>query len=408
MPSHSGNHPVRPGASRRSLLFGALGAGALGAAGIGVGAAHAGPSQASRPTAGRAAPALALALALNPLYLGTYGRGIIACTYDTATGALTETDGGFGDVTDPDFLALSSSGDVLYSVVNGGTDDGVRAYAIGAEGALSALGDVQSTGGAGVTHLSVHPEGGHLLSANYNSGSVAVHVIEADGSVGERTGFVQHTGSGPDPDRQEGPHAHQIITDPAGGFVYAVDLGTDSVYTYALDTGSGALSAVSEVKSVPGAGPRHMVFHPGGTHAYVANELDSTVTAYSHDAASGELTRLESWSTLPDDVDPGGNAPAEITISADGGFVYLSNRGHDSVARFAVEGDGAALALQDAVPCGGNWPRHITLSPDGALLFSANERGNNIGVFTVDAETGALTPSGEPFATASTGCVLPT
>ncbi|WBB59505.1 lactonase family protein [Streptomyces sp. WMMC500] len=393
------SRPTRP--TRRSLLLGAagLGAGALGAAGIG--AAHAGAPQ-SAPPAGRRP------LALRPLYLGTYGQGILACTYDTATGALAETDGGFGDVTNPDFLALSPAGDVLYSTVGGGAEGGVRAYAIGADGALSALGGVQSTGGAGVTHLSVHPAGGHLLSANYTGGSVAVHVIEDDGSVGERTGFVQHTGSGPDPDRQEGPHAHQILTDPAGGFVYAVDLGTDSVYTYALDTGSGALSAVSEAKAVPGAGPRHMVFHPQGAYAYVANELDSTVTAYAHDAETGELTRLESLPTLPDDVDPGGNYPAEITISGDGRFVYLSNRGHNSVARLAVAADGAELSLVDTVPCGGDWPRHITLSPDGALFYSANERGRTIGVFTVDAESGALTAAGEPFATASTGCVLPT
>lgn len=391
--------PSRP--TRRALLLGAAGIGALGAAGIG--SAHAGPAPAdrSRPRAPRA-------LAQRPLYLGTYGQGILACTYDTATGALAETGGGFGDVTNPDFLALSPAGDVLYSTVGGGAEGGVRAYAIGADGALSALGGVQSTGGAGVTHLSVHPGGGHLLSANYTSGSVAAHAIEADGSVGERTGFVQHSGSGPDPDRQEGPHAHQIVTDPAGGFVHAVDLGTDSVHTYALDPGSGALSPVSEVKSVPGAGPRHMVFHPQGTHAYVANELDSTVTAYAHDAATGGLTRLESLPTLPDDVDPGGNYPAEITISADGRFVYLSNRGHNSVARLAVADGGAALELVDTVPCGGDWPRHITLSPDGALLYSANERGRTIGVFTVDAESGALTASGEPFATASTGCVLPT
>lgn len=405
MPSRPVRHgrPVRRGASRRSLLFGALGAGALGAAGAGAAhAAHAGHSRPPRAAPGRAA------LARNPLYLGTYGEGVLACTYDTATGALARTGGGFGDVINPDFLALSPAGDVLYSTVGGGAEGGVRAYAIGADGALSALGGVRSTGGAGVTHVSVHPGGDHLLSANYNSGSVAVHVIEADGSVGERTGFVQHSGSGPDPDRQAGPHAHQIVTDPAGGFVYAVDLGTDSVYTYALDTGSGALSPVSEVRAVPGAGPRHLVFHPGGTHAYVANELDSTVTAYAHDAATGTLTRLETWPTLPDGVDPAGNHPAEITISADGRFVYLSNRGHNSVARLAVADDGATLRLADTVPCGGDWPRHLALSPDGALLFSANERGRTIGVFTVDAESGALTASGEPFATASTGCVLPT
>ncbi|MCT2591402.1 lactonase family protein [Streptomyces sp. N2-109] len=400
MPSRT-SEPQEPpaGISRRSFA-GTLGAGGLGALGVGAAAsaAHAAPAFAARRKA----------TARRTAYLGTYGSGIITCAYDTRTGALTAT-GGFDAVTNPDFLALAPSGEVLYSLDERGTDGAVRAFSIGAGGELSPLGSARSTGGAGVTHLSVHPGGRHLLSANYTAGSVAVHSLEADGGVGCRTALVRHSGSGPDPDRQAGPHAHQILTGPDGAFVFAVDLGTDSVHTYALDGRRGALRPVSEVKSVPGAGPRHMVFHPRAPYAYVANELDSTITVCAYDAATGVLTRGESRPTLPDGTDPGTrNYPAEVAISADGRFVYLSNRGHDSVAWFAVEDAGASLRLVGTVPCGGSWPRHISLSPSGTLLFSANERANNVGVFTVDAKTGEPTPSGAPFATSSLGCVLAT
>ncbi|GAA2066893.1 lactonase family protein [Streptomyces albiaxialis] len=391
------------GPARRSFL-GVLGAGALGTAAAvasvpSARAASAPPSH--RRPHGKGA-------ALRTAYLGTYGSGIVSCSYDTATGALTRT-GAFPGITDPSFLALAPSGEVLYALDNGAPEGRVRAFTIGDGGALTPLGETRSTGGANVTHLSVHPSGRHLLSANYGAGSVAVHALGADGSVGERTALAQHTGSGPDPDRQEGPHAHQILTDPDGAFVFAVDLGTDRVYTYGLDADSGALRAVSEVASVPGAGPRHMVFHPTAPYAYVANELDSTITACALDPATGRLTRGTSWPTLPDGEDPGTrNYPSEVTISADGRFVYLSNRGHESVAWFAVEDGGAALRLVDTVPSGGSWPRHISLSPSGSLLFAGNQYGNTVGAFTVDKETGALTPSGSPVSTPSLGCVLPT
>lgn len=393
---HTGRATAPSGLARRSLL-GALGAGVLGAAsGLHVSAARALPSSA-RPEAAD----------LRPVFLGTYGNGIISCAYDTTTGALTRR-GGFPAVTDPSFLAVSPDGKVLYSLDNGGRQGAVRAFAIGTGGALTPLGQAQSTGGANVTHLSVHPAGRYLLSANYGAGSVAAHRINGDGSVGARTALVQHTGSGPDPARQEGPHAHQIITDPLGRHVFAVDLGTDKVYTYRLDTASGTLRPVSEVRSVPGAGPRHMVFHPTAPYAYVANELNSTITVYSHQPTTGVLTRGESRPTVP-----GGSAaavrnyPAEVAISTDGRFLYLSNRGHESIARFAVTEDGSGLRLVDTVPSGGSWPRHISLAPSGTLLFAANQYGRTVGVFTVNRETGALTASGPPFTTSSLGCALP-
>ncbi|MBB5939733.1 lactonase family protein [Streptomyces zagrosensis] len=386
------------GIGRRSFV-GSVGAGVLGATalGAGVSAAQALPA----PSRQRRDADLRYA------FLGTYGSGIISCTYDTATGALTKK-GGFPGVVNPSFLALSPSGKVLYSLDNGGREGAVRAFTIGAGGALTALGPARSTGGANVTHLSVHPTGRHLLSANYGAGSIAAHTLNSDGSVGARTSLVQHTGSGPDPTRQEGPHAHQILTDPAGAYVFAVDLGTDKVYTYRLVAGSGTLRPVSEAKSVPGAGPRHMVFHPTAPYAYVANELNSTISIYAYNTSTGVLTRGESQPTLPGGSDPGTrNYPAEVVISADGRFVYLSNRGHESVARFAVTNGGAGLRLVDTVPCGGSWPRHISLSPAGTVLFAANQYGRTVGTFTVHRETGALTSSGTPFATVSSGCVLP-
>ncbi|WP_079194222.1 lactonase family protein [Streptomyces sp. CB02923] len=393
---HTDRATAASGLGRRSLI-GALGAGVLGAAsGVPASAAQDRPSP-SRPERAD----------LRPAFLGTYGNGIISCTYDTTTGALTRR-GGFPGVTDPSFLAVSPDGKVLYSLDNGGQQGAVRAFAIGKDGALSPLGPAQSTGGANVTHLSVHPAGRHLLSANYGAGSVAAHRVNADGSVGARTALVQHTGSGPDPGRQEGPHAHQIITDPRGRHVFAVDLGTDKVYTYRLDTASGTLRPVSEARSVAGAGPRHMVFHPTAPYAYVANELNSTITVYGHDPATGVLTRGESRPTVP-----GGsgaavrNYPAEVAISSDGRFLYLSNRGHESIARFAVTADGSGLRLMDTVSSGGSWPRHISLAPSGTLLFAANQYGRTVGVFSVNRDTGALSPSGPPFTTSSLGCALP-
>ncbi|MEN2417360.1 lactonase family protein [Streptomyces rimosus] len=406
-PPHPPEHPEHPahpeptapasGPARRSLI-GAVGAGALGAAlGVRTPAAWALPSP-TRPEC---------ASGQRPVFLGTYGNGIITCAYDTTTGALTRQSS-FSAVTDPSFLAVSPNGKVLYALDNGGRQGAVRAFAIGAGGALTALGPARSTGGANVTHLSVHPTGRCLLSANYGAGSVAAHTISADGSVGARTALVQHTGSGPDPGRQEGPHAHQILTDPTGAHVFAVDLGTDKVYTYRLDPASGALRPVSEVRSAPGAGPRHMVFHPTAPYAYVANELNSTVTVYALNTATGALTRGESLPTVPGSAATVvRNYPAEVAISADGRFLYLSNRGHESVARFSVTGGGAGLRLLDTVPSGGSWPRHIGLAPSGTLLFAANQYGRTVAAFTVNQDSGALTPSGAPFATSSLGCALP-
>jgi 6-phosphogluconolactonase (cycloisomerase 2 family) len=354
--------------------------------------AAAGPAQARPPRAGR------------PLYLGTYtsqdggGSGIGLATYDASTGRVTGT-GTIDGVADPSYLAVHPRGHTLYAV-DEGQDGGVTAVRLADRRVLGR----QSTGGAGPCHLSVHPSGRWLLSANYLSGSVAVHPVADSGALGERTALVTHSKPAPGPG-QEGPHAHQIITSPDGRHVLAVDLGNDTVYTYRLDTAAGTLTQVSYASLRPGAGPRHLTFHPGGRFAYLANEVDNTVVVCAYDPGTGRLTPAEPQST---GTGPGTSYPAQILVTAEGGFAYLANRGHNSLTRYAIEADGARLRLLGTVPVGGDFPRQIAFSPDEQLLFAANQKSGSVTVFHVDHCGGGLTQAeGPAFAAPIAVCALP-
>ncbi|WP_306934261.1 lactonase family protein [Streptomyces luteogriseus] len=341
----------------------------------------------------------------RPLYLGTYtsveggGKGIGLATYDTATGRITG-DGTITGVGDPSYLAIHPDRGTLYAVDE--RDDGaVTAVRLSDRKVLGS----RSTGGAAPCHLSVHPGGRWLLSANYGSGSVAVHPIDASGALGERTDLVRHTSPPPGPGPgQEGPHAHQFVTSPDGGHVLAVDLGTDTVYTYRLDEKAGTLTEVAQAHTRPGAGPRHLTFHPGGRYAYLANEVDNTVAVCSYDKASGRVTVGEAQST---GTGPGTSYPAQILVTADGRHAYLANRGHNSLTRYAVEADGARLRLLDTVPVGGDFPRQIAFSPEGSLLFAANQKSSTVTVFHVDESSGELRRAGESFPSPVAVCALP-
>jgi 6-phosphogluconolactonase len=320
-------------------------------------------------------------------YLGTYtswaggGTGLGLGAYDPATGRLRVT-GVVPDVPNPSFVI--DAGRWVYAV-NEKSDGEVTALAVGPDGVPKVVGS-RGTGGADPCHLALHK--GFLLSANYSSGSVAVHPVLPEGGLGERTDLVVHSGAGPDPDRQEGPHAHQVLADPTGEFVLAVDLGTDSVHSYRLSS-EGKLTSAATARVHAGAGPRHLAFHPSGKHAYIANELDSTIVVAGYDR--GVLTPGQKVSTLPAGAPTTPrNYPAEIVVSPDGRFAYLSNRGHDSVAVFAVERGGAALRLVEATPVGGKFPRHIALDASGRFLLAANQNSDNITTFEVDRRTGKL------------------
>lgn len=339
----------------------------------------------------------------RPLYLGTYtsveggGTGIGLATYDPRTGRVTGT-GTITGVGDPSYLALHPNGRTLYAV-DEREDGAVTAVRLADRSIMGS----RSTGGAAPCHLSVHPSGRWLLSANYGTGSVAVHPIDASGALGERTELVTHSSPPPGPG-QEGPHAHQFITSPDGGHVLAVDLGTDTVYSYRLDQKAGSLTEVARAQAEPGAGPRHLTFHPGGRYAYLANEVDNTVAVCAYDPDSGRLTIGEEQST---GTGTGTSYPAQILVTPNGRYAYLANRGHNSLARYAVEADGARLRLLDTVPVAGDFPRQIALSPKGTLLFAANQRSGTVSVFHVDGDNGELRLAGEPFASPVAVCALP-
>jgi 6-phosphogluconolactonase len=287
-------------------------------------------------------------------------------------------------IEDASYLVRSADGRFLYSTSEAG-DGKVAAFAIQADGGLELL-NSQSSGGVHPCHLDIDPSGRYLLSANYTSGSVVIHPIQADGSLGETVYFLQREGTGPNQERQEGPHAHQIAFDPAGAYVFDIDLGSDTVYTSTL-TEDGRLEEVDRLHIHPGAGPRHMVFHPTAGAAYVINELDSTLSVCGY--ADGKLQIVQTVSTRPADS-PGENFPAELLISADGRHLYGSNRGDNTIAVFDIAADGLSVDLVQTIGSGGDWPRHLAFSNDGARIYAGNERSDEIATFTIAAD-GKLT-----------------
>jgi 6-phosphogluconolactonase len=317
---------------------------------------------------------------------------------------------GFGTATElrlaaesanPSFLTFSADRRYLYATNE--LDAGrVSAFAVGRGGTLEFL-NHQPTGGTHPCHLTVDPSGKYLLSANYGSGSVAIHPIKEDGSLGDPTQILERDGDGPNHERQEGPHAHQVTFDPSGSFAFDIDLGADTVHVSRLSK-EGRLEEVSRLQVHPGAGPRHLVFHPGGGAAYLINELDSTLIVCSY--AEGKLAVVQTVSTRPEGAE-GENFPAEVLVSADGRFVYGSNRGDDTIAVFATGADGLEAKLIQTIGSGGTWPRHLAFSEDGNQLYAANERSDTIAVFTVDQSSGALTATGTPLSWPKPVCVLP-
>jgi 6-phosphogluconolactonase (cycloisomerase 2 family) len=236
---------------------------------------------------------------------------------------------------------------------------------------------------------------------------VAVHPVDASGALGERTALVRHTRPAPGPG-QQGPHAHQVVTAPDGGHVLAVDLGTDTVYSYRLDDRAGTLTEVAQAHTRPGAGPRHLTFHPGGRYAYLADELDDTVAVCAYDPGTGRL-RIGAPQSTGSGTKGGSdtNYPAQFVVSPDGAHAFLANRGANTLARYAVEADGARLRLLGTVPVAGDFPRQVALAPGGRLLFAANQRSGTVSVFHVDPADGGLRLAGEPFASPVAVCALP-
>jgi 6-phosphogluconolactonase len=363
----------------RRLFLGATGAGALALA-TGV-------------------PAAAERRAVSTVYIGSFtswgppvGPGLQAGTADSTTGRLSIT-GGAPGIVDPSWFTYSPDGRILYSTIE--SDPGkVKAFNITDPQRPRVL-NTAEVKGAAPTHISLH--GPHLLAANYGSGSVSVLSLQSDGRVGTVTDVVEHTGASRD------AHAHQVVTDPSGKWILSVDLGADSVYVYSLDL-AGKLKLNQQLKLPEGLGPRHLVFHPAGNYAYVVGELRSEVTVLAWDSAAGRLTAGQVISTLGGATPPE-NFPGEIQISPDGRFVYASNRGHNSIATFAVAEQGKGLTFLNTTPSGGSWPRHFTLDPTGRWVYVSNQRANTVNWLPRDPSTGKLDTSAGSVAVNNVGIV---
>jgi 6-phosphogluconolactonase len=289
---------------------------------------------------------------------------------------------------------------------NGKTSGAVSAFAIaGDTGALTKLDEQPSEGGA-PCFVSVDRSGRVVLIANYVGGSVALLPIQTGGGLAPATQVVQHTGSGPNAERQEAPHAHCIVANPSNRFALAADLGADRVFVYRLDLDGKSLRHVAGGDAVmrSGAGPRHIAFHPKLPLVFVANELDSTVATLRFDADRGTLSPLGVHSTVPVGWS-GTNYPADIHIAPSGRTVYVSNRGHNSLAVFSVTGSTGALALDQVISTEGDWPRNFSLDPTGRWLLVANQRSNSIIVFSRDQESGRLTLTHQRLALPSPVCL---
>ncbi len=342
-------------------------------------------------------------------YIGTYTRrdskGIYAYRFQPSTGKLMAI-GLAAETSNPSFLAVHPNQKFLYAANENGNGT-VTAFSIDtATGKLTMLNQVSSKG-SGPCHVALDKSGKCLLVANYNSGSIAAYPVGQDGKLGEASASIQHKGSSVNPQRQRGPHAHSVNLSPDGRFVLVTDLGLDQILTYRLDAAKATLTAGDPpfTKAAPGSGPRHLAFHPKGKFAYVCDEMASTVTAYAYNAANGSLEERQTVSTVPKDF-TGTNSDAEIAVDPNGKFLYASNRGHDSIAVFAIDPGKGTLAPVEYTPTQGKTPRNFALDPTGRYLFAANQDAGGVVVFRIDPKTGKLQATGEKLDVAFPVCVV--
>lgn len=315
------------------------------------------------------------------------------------------------DVEHPFFLAVSPDNKFLYSIhapgkFSGKDNEFVSAFALeGRTGKLKLL-NRQSSQGTASCYLDIDKSGKAVVVANYTTGSVACLPVKEDGSLGEPETFIQHTGSSVNPQRQKEPHAHCSVISPDQKFVFAADLGLDKILAYQINPETAELTPAAQpfVRTIPGAGPRHLTFHPDGKQMYAINELKNSITEFDYNPESGMLIEGQTISTLPEDF-TGTSHCADLKFTPDGKFLYGTNRGHDSIAAYQVDDQGK-LTLIEITPSLGKGPQNLAVTTDGKFLICANMPGNNVVVFQIDAKTGKLSPVGDPVEIPSPSCIM--
>lgn len=349
-------------------------------------------------------------MATEPFFIGTYTGGASKGIYRSA---LNENDGSLeppvlvAELTNPSFLTIHPALSVLYAVSEVGKADAPNrqlvAYKIGDDFSLSEIGAIGLDADA-PCYVATNPSGTFVFVANYGSGNIAAIALNSDGSLGQIVSRVQHTGSSINPSRQQGPHAHCILTDPSEQFVCAVDLGLDKVLVYRQDAQTGKLLPTDSPLNVEaGNGPRHLAFHPSGKLAFVIHELSSKLSSYRWDETAGTFTEIATVSTLPDAFD-GKNSTAEVLVHPNGKFVFGSNRGHDSIATFRIDDSGKLESLGHT-PSGGKTPRNFRIDPTGNFLLAENQQSDSIHSSRIDLNTGKLSPVSSPISVGSPCCI---
>jgi len=336
------------------------------------------------------------------VFVGTYttktqSKGIYEYEFDADTGKLTPK-GLAAETRDPSWVAVHPSGKFLYAANEVGKVSSVSAFSIDKKsGKLTLLNQMPALG-EDPCYISLDRTGKYVFVANYTSGNIVVFPIDTDGRLGAATANVRDEGKlGPNKERQDGPHAHWIETSPDNRFAFVADLGLDAILSYRFDASKGSLTPNKPFFLRPltaGAGPRHATYSPGGGHFYVLSEIDSTVTAFAYAPDHGVFGYLGGVPMLPAGFE-GRNDAAEIAVNPNGKFLYASNRGHDSIAVFAIEPSKGTLTFVAHVPTGGKEPRHFAIDPSGKYLLAENQLSNNIVVFKIDPATGGLTPTGQ-------------
>lgn len=341
---------------------------------------------------------------------GRKSQGIYVFRFDPNTGETTRAELA-AEANNPNFLEIHPSRKFLHAVGNipapdGKTQGGVMAYALDpASGRLALLNQVSSQG-AGPCHISIDRTGRCAVVANYGGGTVASLPIGKDGRLGEAASVIQHTGSSANPQRQEKPHPHSFNISPDNRWAVAADLGTDEVRVYRLDAARATITpnTPSGARVAPGSGPRHFAFHPSGKYGYVINELANTVTGFSFDARSGVFTEIQTIPTLPAGY-TATSYTAEVRIHPNGRFLYGSNRGHDSLAVFAINPASGELSPIQTISTQGKFPRNFNLDPSGLWLLAANQDTDNVVVYRVDPASGMLAPTGNQVEAPTPICV---
>lgn len=348
------------------------------------------------------------------VFAGSYAdagdNGVFVYAFDEATGTLTLTDE-FAGLKNPTFLNVDAKRKLLYVISETVNQAGQKvgeaaAFSIDAASGTIQLMNREITVDSTTCHIQRDENGRFLTVTSYHGGMIGLLSITEEGAVGSLLDVQQHEGSSQHPDRQDRPHPHSSFYSPDGRYLLVSDLGLDRIVTYALDEANAKLVRQSEVALHPGAGPRHLSFHPNGKLVYVINEVDSTITSFTYDKESGQLVTQETVSTLPPDFKDE-NSCAEIKVSADGKYLYGSNRGHDSIVVFAIHEQTGMLNLVQHISVEGGHPRHFAITPNGDFLLAANRDTDNIVTFKIDKASGKLEHTGISTTVSKPVCVVP-